>query len=111
MIDQLQKKPDHFFEIANDKQAKTLLVELELMALFVETSGLQTQIIASAKHPTHFIVALFFSGKKKKGGNGYLVFCLPRKRFPPESAAQFLEQIALNQDTACSIKFLPATRI
>lgn len=111
MIDQLQKKPDHFFEISNDKQAKALLVELGLMELFAETSGRQTQIIASAKHQTHFIVALLFGRKKKNGDSGYLVFCLPRKRFPPESAAQFLEQIALNQDTAYSIRLLSVTHV
>lgn len=111
MLDRLQKKPDHFFEISNGKQAKALLVELGLMELFAETNVLQTQIITSAKHQTHFIVALLFSGKKKKGNNGYLVYCLPRKRFLPERIAQFAEQVVLNQDAICSIRLLPEGHI
>ena len=67
MNDRLQKKSAHFFEIPNDKQVKTLFAELGLMELFTETAILQTQIIASAKHQTHFIIALLFSGKMKKG--------------------------------------------
>jgi hypothetical protein len=107
MLEQLQKKPDHFFEISDEKKAKALLLELGLLDRFNKTSTLQTQVIASGKHVTHYVVAMFFSRKKKKDGHGYLVYCVPRKRFSPFGVAQLLEQIALKQDSNYSIRLLP----
>lgn len=106
-LERLQKNADNFFEISNDKKAKALLVELGLTNIFTQTTALQTQIVASGKHPTHHIVALLFSGRKNKRHNGCLIYCIPRNRFSPDMIAQFLEEIALGQDVLCSIKLLP----
>ncbi len=65
MLAELEKKPGSFFEISNDRKAKVLLIELELMNLFKETAP-RTQIVACGKHPTHYIVALHLTGRKRK---------------------------------------------
>ena len=110
MPGRLKKKPDHFFEISNNKPAKTLHVEWGWMELFAETSTSQSWIIAPGKHQTHDIIALLFCGKKKKGGTiicGYLIYCLPQKRVLFARVAQFLEGVGLKQDSVCSFNLRP----
>jgi hypothetical protein len=104
IVESLLKNPDTIFETKNDTTAKLWLLELGLMGKFSNTSDSRTQLITHRDHPTHFIVAMFFTGKTKKSDNGYVIFCLPKSEFPPELALQFVEKISREQGYVESVK-------
>ena len=85
--------PCQFFQIDDDAEAKTILFELGLIDKFsIKPPYAQStaQFVTYRDHPTHFIFAMLFVGKTKKEDNGYVVFCLPKREYSPESAMKFV---------------------
>lgn len=85
--------PNQFFQFADDKEAKQLLFELGLIDKFSKKpigNDSAAQLVTYGEHLTHFIVAMFFTGKTKPEDNGYVVFCLPKSQYSPERASQFV---------------------
>ena len=93
MIEILNQMSSQFFQFDNDKEAKTVLFELGLIDKFsIKPPYAQStaQFVTYGEHPTHFIFAMLFVRKTKKEDNGYVVFCLPKSEFSPESAMKFV---------------------
>jgi len=95
MIERLQKNPNQLFQFSEDSEAKVLLFELGLIDKF--SKGVQniasTNQVVTGLCPTHYILAMFFTGKTIQSDNGYLVYAVPRSQVSPKQMGDFMSQI------------------
>lgn len=94
MIEILNQMPSQFFQFDDDSEAKTILFELGLIDKFSikpPFAPSTAQFVTFGEHLTHFIFAMLFVGKTKQEDNGYVVFCLPKSEYSPESAMKFVQ--------------------
>lgn len=92
MIEILEQIPDQTIQFDDDEQAKQLLFELGMVDKFLKKpktkTSTNTQLVTHFSHPTHYIIAMHFSGHKRPEANGYLVYCLPKSKFTKEQAIE-----------------------
>ena len=106
MIEELLQNPNKLFQISDDDEAKMCLLEFGLMGKFSAMTASRTQMITYGDHPTHFVVAMYFTGKTKNSDNGYLIYLLPKNTYPPDRAMEFVQKMAGMHDYAETVKLL-----
>jgi len=81
-MDILSQRPNHPFVIHNNKDAKTLLVNLGILSRFTEkpSDGIETQVVVINTHKTHHVLSLFCSGHDDVSDNGFVVVAFPKSR-------------------------------
>lgn len=104
MSDRLSQEPNELFRINNDEDAKMFLLEMGLMGKFSNTATSRTQILTYGEHPTHWIVAMFFTGKTVPTDNGHLIYCLPKRDYSTSQFQIFVSSIAAGHDYVEYIK-------
>jgi len=105
----LLENPNQPFQIQDNAEAKSLLLELGLLETFSDKMAANngagtTQIVTYGEHPTHFIIALLFLGMTLATDNGYYVVCMPKNQFSEQQATELFYQIALRQGFPLGIK-------
>jgi len=94
MTEKLKNAPNEQFDIADDTEAKVLLLELGILDRFKNKVPPHetTQAVVYGEHPTHHILAVLYSGHSNPADNGFVVFCLPRTRFSPHQFHLFADK-------------------
>ncbi len=95
MLNKLQKNPNEVFTISDDNEAKILLLELGLFDQFKnKVEGIDsTNQTVTGECKTHFILALFFTGKTLDTDNGYIVHAFPKSKVSIEQMGIIYNQI------------------
>jgi len=95
MIEKLTKNPDQLFEITDDSEAKLLLTQLGLVDKFrKKVPGVESSNqIATGTCKTHYILALYFTGKTVETDNGYLVYAVPKSEVSVDQMIQYTAAI------------------
>jgi hypothetical protein len=83
---------DHQFE--HGGQIKDFLIELGAEPQF--KTGLadeRVQFVTYGEHPTHFILVLLWSGYDHPKDNGYIAWCLAKKKWSFERFMEFTKRV------------------
>jgi hypothetical protein len=97
MIEYLDNHPDKHLYInnQNDAEARLLLEELGMISRFQKKrpGAPGPDQIAIGECPSHFIVAILFTGDPDKMKNGFLIFAVPKSRTSPDQMQGLLRGI------------------
>ena len=93
----LAKACDEVVTIRDDNDAKALLVEIGIHEELTKggtLAGQRAEFLSFGNHPTHWILAIYYSGFADPRDNGYDVKCLPKSRFTFERFKQAIKAVA-----------------
>lgn len=80
----LARHSDKSFDITDDNQAKTLLLEIGIINEFNRCRrpegfvGEWVSVVGYPDHATHWIIGFHYSGRPNASENGYGALCLPK---------------------------------
>jgi hypothetical protein len=77
----------------DDAKCKALLMQLGMLELLTRSVSPSLSVMRYPAHPTHWIIALLWSGYSERGGNGYQVICLPKSQVPEQGVQQIVEEV------------------
>ena len=80
-------------ESRDDEKCQTLLGELGMLELLTRSQEPNLSVLMFPDHPTHWIVAILWSGHPKHDQNGNRVFCLPKQSIPEEVVKGTLQDV------------------
>src|SRR3954469_18841858 len=83
MLEILAANPNKQFSFDDEKEAKTLVLELNLTGRFSPNpaKGQQSQqSVLCFDNLTHFIQVILYLGNPDPNENGFVVFCYPRSK-------------------------------
>jgi hypothetical protein len=87
MLELLKENPNKPFQIDDEFEIKSLLLELGIAGRFslnppnVPKGEQSQQAVLYTEHPTHFILVVLYLGNPNKEENGYLFFGYPKSKF------------------------------
>jgi hypothetical protein len=95
-IDPLKGKEHEFVGPAEDDKAVALLTALKLIDRFENGPALplaKADGLLCLNHPTHWIIAVHFTGYAKTEDNGYFVDCWPKSLKTEQEAEAILKKL------------------
>ncbi len=92
--EKLAKNQRELLQFEHNGQIKDFLVELGVESKFkTALQGERIQVVHYGEHPTHFILIALYSGHSHPRDNGFLAWCLPKRKFSVEQFVQFSQRI------------------
>ncbi len=90
----LARSPNEVHEFDHNGQIKEFLIDLNIESKFnTALVGERVQAVNHGEHPTHFILIALYSGYKDQKQNGYVAWCLPKKRWSFEQFTEFAKRV------------------
>jgi hypothetical protein len=94
MNKELLSKPDEIV-IFGDEDAEKLIFELGFADKFtrkVPANESRRQLVICTEHPTHWVIAIFYTGNPDQKENGFVTQCYPRTRVNPEQLIEIAQK-------------------
>ena len=96
IIARLARQPNELLQFSHNGQIKGLLADLNIENQLTSPPPSQQETIQAAhftEHPTHYILVARYLGYKHPMDNGYLAWCLPKKKYSLEQFVEFSKRL------------------
>lgn len=93
----LTLNPNQIVATEEDQKCKALLLELGLINDFPQYDGPNMTVLTAACHPTHWVMAVCWSGYAEPDGNGYSVWFLPWSLFSAAGLKDYVNDFVRQQ--------------